>query len=118
MSTLVYRLAGLCYRHRRVVLVGWFLVTLGIVSLAVIGRGATVDDFTIPGTQSQQALTQLQRTMPALVAPSTEVVFATTGSAKVTDAVARDAIESSIARLRSGPQVASVSDPFQSGLVS
>ena len=84
----------------------------------MIGRGTTVDDFTIPGTQSQQALTQLQRTMPALVAPSTEVVFASTGTAKVTDPVERDAIESSIARLRSGPQVASVSDPFQSGLVS
>ena len=44
----------LSYRHRRVVLVGWFLVTLGIVSLAVIGRGSTVDDFTIPGTQSSR----------------------------------------------------------------
>jgi RND superfamily putative drug exporter len=118
MSKLVYRLAGLSYRHRRIVLIGWIFLTLAIASLAVIGRGTTVDDFSIPGTQSQQALTQLQRATPALVAPSTEVVFTSTGAAKVTDPDARSAVESAVARLRAGPQVASVSDPFQSGLVS
>lgn len=41
-----------------------------------------------------------------------------TGAAKVTGPAERAAIETSISRLRSGPQVASVSDPFQSGLGS
>lgn len=46
------------------------------------------------------------------------MVFASTGTAKVTGTAERAAIETSITRLRSGPQVASVSDPFKSGLVS
>jgi len=40
------------------------------------------------------------------------VVFASTGTAKITGSAERAAIETSITRLRSGPQVASVSDPL------
>ena len=118
MSTALYRLAGLSYRHRRLVLVAWLVVILAVVSLGLLSRGTTVDNFNVPGTQSQQALTQLQQALPALAAPSTQVVFASTGTATVTGPAQRAAIEASIARLRSGPQVALVSDPFASGLVS
>jgi RND superfamily putative drug exporter len=118
MSRALYRLAGMSYRHRRLVLVGWLVVILAVVSLGLLSGGRTVDNFTVPGTQSQQALTQLQDALPALAAPSTQVVFAGTGTAKVTGLAQRAAIATSITRLRSGPQVASVSDPFASGLVS
>ena len=50
---------------------------------AVFAR-AIVGNFSVPGTQSQQALTQLEQALPALAAPSTQVVFASTGTAKVT----------------------------------
>ena len=40
------------------------------------------------------------------------MVFASTGTAKITGSAERAAIETSITRLRSGPQVASVSDPL------
>jgi putative drug exporter of the RND superfamily len=118
MSGALYRLAGTSYRHRRLVLTAWLVVILAVVSLGLLSHGTTVNNYSVPGTQSQQALTQLQRTLPKLVAPSTQVVFAGTGTAKVTGPAERAAIETSITRLRSGPQVASVSDPFASGLVS
>jgi putative drug exporter of the RND superfamily len=118
MSRALYRLAGTSYRHRRLVLTAWLVGILAVVSLGLLSHGATVNNYSVPGTQSQQALTQLQRTLPKLVAPSTQVVFAGTGTAKVTGPAERAAIETSITRLRSGPQVASVSDPFASGLVS
>jgi len=118
MSSALYRLAGTSYRHRRLVLVAWLLLILGIIGLGTLSGGTTVDNFSVPGTQSQQALTQLQDTPPTLAVPSTQVVFASTGTAKVTGSADRAAIETSIARLRSGPQVASVTDPFASGLVS
>ena len=118
MSRALYRLAGTSYRHRRLVLVAWLVAILAVVSLGLLSRGTTVDNFSVPGTQSQQALTQLEQALPALAAPSTQVVFASIGTAKVTGPAERAAIETSIARLRSGPQVASVSDPFASGLVS
>ena len=118
MSRALYRLAGMSYRHRRLVLVGWLAVILAVVSLGLLSGGTTVDNFSVPGTQSQQALTQLQDALPALAAPATQVVFASTGAAKVTGPAERAAIQTSITRLRSGPQVAAVSDPFASGLVS
>lgn len=118
MSRALYRLAWMSYRRRRLVLVAWLVAILAVVSLGLLSRGTTVDNFSVPGTQSQQALTQLERALPALGAPSTQVVFASTGAAKVTGPAQRAAIETSITRLRSGPQVAAVSDPFASGLVS
>jgi putative drug exporter of the RND superfamily len=118
MSRALYCLAGMSYRHRRLVLTAWLVVILAVISLGLLSGGTTVDNFSVPGTQSQQALTQLEQATPALVAPSTQVVFASTGAAKVTGSAQKAAIETSITRLRSGPQVASVSDPFTSGLVS
>jgi putative drug exporter of the RND superfamily len=118
MSRALYRLAGMSYRHRRLVLVAWLVVILAVVSLGLLSGGTTVDNFSVPGTQSQQALVQLEQARPALAAPATQVVFASTGAAKVTGPAERAAIQTSITRLRSGPQVASVSDPFASGLVS
>ena len=118
MSTALYRLAGMSYQHRRLVLAGWLVAILAVVSLGLLSRGRTVDNFSVPGTQPQQALTQLQDALPALAAPSAQVVFASTGTAKVTGPAQRAAIQTAITRLRSGPQVAAVSDPFASGLVS
>ncbi len=118
MSRALYRLAGLSYRHRRLVLAAWLVVILAVAGLGLLSRGTTVDNFSVPGTQSQQALTQIQQARPALAAPATQVVFASTGTATVTGPAERAAIETSITRLRSGPQVAAVSDPFASGLVS
>jgi RND superfamily putative drug exporter len=65
MSRALYRLAGMSYRHRRLVLLAWLLITMGIASLGVLSGGTTVDNFSVPGTQSQQALDQLQQAMPA-----------------------------------------------------
>jgi RND superfamily putative drug exporter len=72
---------------------------LAVVSLGLLSRGTTVDNFSIPGTQSQQALTQLQQALPALAAPSTQVVFASTSTAKLTGPAGRAAIQTSISRV-------------------
>jgi putative drug exporter of the RND superfamily len=85
--------AGTSYRHRRLVLVAWLVAILAVVSLGLLSSGAAVDNFRVPGTQSQQALTQLEQALPALAAPSTQVVFASTGTAKVTGPAERAAIE-------------------------
>jgi hypothetical protein len=55
---------------------------LAVVSLGLLSRGTTVDNFSVPGTQSQQALTQLEQALPTLAAPSTQVTFAVPVPAK------------------------------------
>jgi hypothetical protein len=38
---------------------------LAVVSLGLLGRGTAVDNSSVPGTQSQQALTQLEQAIAA-----------------------------------------------------
>ena len=65
MSTLLYALGRWTYRHPWRVLVSWVLL------LALAGGGALVfmkgtdNSFSIPGTEAQEGIAQLDRSFPA-----------------------------------------------------
>jgi RND superfamily putative drug exporter len=52
---MLQRLARAMYRRRRRVLVGWVLLLAGLVGLNATAGGEFLDDFTLPGSESQQA---------------------------------------------------------------
>jgi RND superfamily putative drug exporter len=81
MATYLYRLGRLVTRRRRLVVSAWLVLLLGVIALAVAGGGKAVDNFTVPGTQSQQAADLLAKRIPAFAGAQTEVVFATSGPA-------------------------------------
>ncbi|MGC0417061.1 MMPL family transporter [Embleya sp. AB8] len=112
MSTYLFRLGQWAFRHRRLVLGIWLAIAVGTVVLATVSGGKTNDTFTIPGTEAQRTSDLLKQKLPALGGGQTQVVFAVQDPAKVTDPASRAGIEAAIARLRTVPQVASVSDPF------
>ena len=60
MSSLIYRIARLCYRARLRVIGAWLLLValFGVLTLTI--GGTFDDDFTIPGASSQVALDQLE----------------------------------------------------------
>jgi len=124
MATYLYRLGRFVTRRRRLVVSVWLGLLAGVIALAVAGGGKTVDNFTVPGTQSQQATDLLAQRIPAFAGAQTQVVFATSGPAKVTGSAYRTSIEAALANLRKVPQVpqvpqvALVSDPFQTGSVA
>jgi RND superfamily putative drug exporter len=118
VSVYLFALARFAFRRRRLVLGVWLAVAIGAVVLATASGGKTNDNFTIPGTESQQVSDLLAKRVPALSGGQTQVVFATGGTAKVTDSSAETAIESALTRLKGVPQVVSVSDPFQAKAVS
>src|SRR6266700_614365 len=124
MATYLYRLGRFVTRRRRLVVSAWLVLLAGVIALAVAGGGKTVDNFTVPGTQSQQATDLLAQRIPAFAGAQTQVVFATSGPAKVTGSAYRTSIEAALANLRKVPQVpqvpqvALVSDPFQTGSVA
>jgi putative drug exporter of the RND superfamily len=118
MATYLYRLGRFVTRRRRLVVSAWLVLLAGVIALAVAGGGKTVDNFTVPGTQSQQATDLLAMRIPAFAGAQTQVVFATSGPAKVTESVYRTSIEAALANLRKVPQVAVVSDPFQTGSIA
>jgi RND superfamily putative drug exporter len=118
MSRYLSRLGRFSFRHRRAVLAAWLLVLGLAAALAAASGGKTSDTFTVPGTQSQQALDLLQQRVPAFAGASTQVIVVAREGAKVTGTATRDGVEAALARFKDVPQVAVASDPFQSRAVS
>ncbi|WP_405100205.1 MMPL family transporter [Micromonospora sp. NBC_01412] len=64
MATLLYRLGRASLRRRRLVAVVWLVVLVGLGLAAATLRGPTASNFTMPGTESQQAIDLLSERFP------------------------------------------------------
>jgi RND superfamily putative drug exporter len=120
LATLLYRLGRFSYRRRGLVALLWagLLVLAGVGAAAL--KGPTSNDFSIPGTESQQAIDLLKDEMPQMSADgaTARVVFAAPAGSTVTEASGKAAVEQVVGRLKAAPQVASVVDPYRAGAVS
>lgn len=97
----------------------WLAAAVAAIAIAQLSGGKTDDNFTVPGTEAQNASNVLTAKLPAFSGGQSTIVFATTtNGAKVTDPGAKAAIQSALAKLRSVAQVSSVVDPFTGRLVS
>ncbi|SCG52980.1 MMPL family transporter [Micromonospora coxensis] len=65
MATLLYRLGRASLRRRRLVVAVWLVVLVGLGVAAATLKGPTASNFTMPGTESQQALDLLAERFPA-----------------------------------------------------
>ncbi|MET9566390.1 MMPL family transporter [Streptomyces tauricus] len=120
MATFLYRLGRLAFRRRRLVLLAWIAVLVAAVIGVSSVSGSTTDDFTLPGTQSQQAIDLLDKEFPQASAggATARVVIEAPDGQKLTSAAHKQEVEALVADLRKAPQVANVTDPFSAGLVS
>jgi RND superfamily putative drug exporter len=108
------RLGSWCFRHRRLVAAGWFLV---LVAMMLAGRLAGSEfrtDLTGGNTQSQHAAAFLREQFPAQAGDIAQVVFQT--RAPVTTSAERARINRTLAGLAGLPDVESVRGPFSSGV--
>ncbi|MEV6320435.1 MMPL family transporter [Nocardia sp. NPDC051787] len=113
MSRYLFALGRLVALRRWWVLAVWLVLLACAIGFAAVTGGKTTDDFTIPKTESQDAVSLLKQRMPAYSGAQMQVVFATPGLAKVTDPQPSAQIEQVIAGLRGLPQVATVVDPLE-----
>ncbi|MFE2994561.1 MMPL family transporter [Nocardia sp. NPDC059246] len=118
MSRYLYALGQVVVRRRWWVLAIWIVLLAAAIGFAAATGGKTNDNFTVPGTESQDAVSLLQQRMPAFSGAQMQVVFATSNLAKVTDQPVTGEIEQMMAQLKGLPQVAAVVDPFQAKAVS
>ncbi|MEW2299467.1 MMPL family transporter [Streptomyces sp. NPDC006655] len=120
MATFLYRLGRLAFRRRRLVTLLWIVVLAGLGLGAVNTSGNAIDTFTVPGSQSQQALDLLGKEFPQASASGAgaRVVFQTADGKKMTSGSAKTEVDALVAELKTAPQVASVSNPYVSGTVS
>ncbi|MCS5713929.1 MMPL family transporter [Herbiconiux sp. CPCC 205716] len=112
MATLLYRIGRFAYRRAWYVVIGWVLVLGAILGGGLALGGQTQESFTIPGTESQQAIDKLDSLFPqAAGAGATMVVSAPDGQNINTDPVKQELsdVADGIADL---PQVASVVSPY------
>ena len=78
-------LADWCVRHRRLVVLFWFVALIGSIAL-VSGTGtAYSNSFSFPNTESANAVKLLQSVTPKQSGDREQVVFGTSGTARLTD---------------------------------
>ena len=120
MANYLYRLGRFAYSRHRLVAVVW------VAMLVVFGIGAftlaqpTSNSFTIPGTESQQAIDLLAQQFPQLNASgaSAHAVVQAPAGQTLTSAANKAAVEKIVAELKAAPQVGSVVDPYQAGAIN
>ena len=103
-------LARFCYRRRRLVVLTWLAVLVGInVLSAVVGTNFTTN-FEAPNTESTKASDLLAANFKAQSGDSVQVVMK--GSPSMRDATVEQQAKAFIAVLKKVPHVIDVSDPF------
>ena len=113
MSNQLARLARYLTEHwkRGLLAAVAVIVLLGFIA----GQGGeAADDFSIPGTESQEAIDLFQEHSPAFAGADSTVVF-TVDSGPIDEGPSREAVEGAIAELGALEGVDQVSDPFAQG---
>ena len=105
------RIAQWCHDRHRLVIAIWIAALLGVGGLAVASGGGFVDNFSLPGSESQKALDLLEDKFPQQAGDSSQVVVKAI-SGTLADQEHRSEVQALVAELRTLPSVAAVSDPY------
>ncbi|MDQ0596008.1 RND superfamily putative drug exporter [Streptomyces canus] len=120
MATFLYRIGRWAFRQRRLVGGLW----LGALVLAVVGAAVAPageeEDLSMPGTESQKAFDLLDERFPQSNSQGAEarLVFQAPDGQRVTAREHKAAVEDTLGSLDGGDQVASTTDPYDTGAVS
>ncbi|HEY2429977.1 MAG TPA: MMPL family transporter [Acidimicrobiales bacterium] len=104
-------LARTCYHRRRFILVGWLLALIVVLFLSQAAGGKDATNFSLPGTESQQAIDLLKARFPARSGDTADIVFSAPAAGGV-DAV-RSRIDAAVsAAAGANPHITGVVGPF------
>jgi len=110
MSELLARLARTLAQHwKRSLAVA--IVVLILLGVAAGAGGEAADDFSIPGTDSQQALDLFKAHSPAFAGADSTLVFSV-DEGRITDPQNREAVDGALADVAKLPHVETVENPF------
>jgi RND superfamily putative drug exporter len=93
------------------------VAVVGVLVLLVLAAsvaGEAVDDYAVPGTESQEAIDLFKAHSPAFGGADSTLVF-TVDEGRMTDAKPRAAVEGALAKVRELDGVAMVPSPFDAG---
>jgi RND superfamily putative drug exporter len=110
MSELLARLARTLAQHWKRSLAA-AIVVLILLGAAAGAGGEAADDFSIPGTESQQALDLFKAHSPAFAGADSTLVFSVEDGS-ITDPQNRQAVDSALDEVAKLPHVETVQNPF------
>jgi putative drug exporter of the RND superfamily len=118
MASLLARLGRGSYRHRGLVSVTWLAILGAVVALLRTLGSSFDDEFTIPGSESQDALDQLDAASPGAAGVGAQIVLVAPDGTTVADPGNVAVIEEVVAAAGQAPQVNSVVSPFDSSAIT
>ncbi len=107
-------LAAWCHDRRRTVIGLWVAAFVVLAALWGVASGEYVNNFRLPGTESQRAYDLLKDRFPQQAGDTATIVFAVDGG-RVLDPGHRPQIERALATVKQSPEVLTVGDPFAAG---
>ncbi|MBM0256911.1 MMPL family transporter [Micromonospora sp. 4G55] len=118
MATLLYRLGRASLRHRRLVVAVWLVVLVGLGLAAATLRGPTASNFTMPGTESQQALDLLAERFPAASGATGTIAVKAPADGQLATPEGQAVVKGVVQEAATLPGVVGAVDPFQVQAVS
>jgi RND superfamily putative drug exporter len=106
------RLARWCFTRRRTVLAAWLLLLIVALGTARAAGGAFNSSLSLPGTDSQAAVSLLTQHYPAAAGETDQVVIQATGGATIRSPQVRGPVTRALARVAAVPGIASVASPY------
>jgi putative drug exporter of the RND superfamily len=104
------RLAGMAYRRKRRVILGWLAAFAMVIGLSAAFAGDFAADYSVPGSDSKQAQNLLAQRFPVQAGDTVDVVVRSdTG---VTGSALRSDVTALLQEFRGMPHVAAVEDPY------
>src|SRR6195256_112987 len=100
--------------HRRIVVVAWIVLTVGVLAFSQAVGKRNANNFSLPNTDSQRAVDLLKSRFPAQAGDADQIVFRTPHG-KLNDASTRAVIAPLLVRIARMPHVAGVVSPYDTG---
>jgi RND superfamily putative drug exporter len=110
-SGIVARVAGFAVQHRRMVVVGWFVLVVAALGISFAVGTEYSTNFSLPGTESQRAADLLTRDFPAQAGDADQIVLAVRRGL-IAEAATRSRVEPMLAAIARLPHVTGVNSPY------
>ena len=105
-------LATFCVRHRRLVVILWIVLLVGMTMISKATGTAYSNSFSLPGTESTRAYALIASVSPKSSGDIDRIVIATSGGTKVTDPAVVADVSAMLAKVAALPHVSYVVSPY------
>src|SRR6478609_7310992 len=112
VSSLLYSIGRWAFRARRLVVIIWIAILALLGGGAVLFNQGTDNSFSIPGTESQEALDTLSRTFPQVSGTSAQLVIVAPKGDTVRAADIEQPVKDAVASLEKLDGVSGVTSPY------